>query len=676
MGKETARGNAKDGGVFRHYGGNASIYCHPNTGAFEVHGLIRQKYSQLNWELTFLGYPLTDELPTPDGKGRYNHFQGGSIYWHPNTGAFEVHGLIREQWAAFGWEKSYLGYPISDELDDPNISGGKYSNFQGGVLCWNQKDGIKAIKGGKGPDSCKLVSAPEHTITTTTPPQTAKISPSLEPVAPTTPKKQEDRKSESQTNDLKLQIDKLKAENEKLRKENNKLRADNEKLRKECDELRKECDKIRKEITKPSQNKDMTTESAIKQKQSEKPDSKSIKAQPGDANIDPYVNINSDIAALKSDITSLYQIAEKETSDRKQADSQIIPSLKVYWREDNQKNPNRLGYVSAFCDKGDIAVGGAFTGLKNAETSRPTGMDDMDGWEVSRAGKNTKAVVICIDIPSVVSNKQASTGKQIVTKSKSSVITTSPNAGADPLAKIESDIAALKSDIAPLYQMAEKETSDRKQADSQIIPSLKVYEQASRGGVSSVFCDEGDIGLGGGFGFSLDSALSRPSGNGWVVEKTEGTYAVVRCIKIPSDDSSKPISTGKQIVTKSKSSVITTSPNAGADPLAKIESDIAALKSDITSLYQIAEKETSDRKQADSQIIPSLKTYYVDPDRGRSSAHCDNGDVVVGGGVSSALSDEIVYSKPIGKSGLNPRGWEINPLKGAYVYAVCLDIAP
>jgi hypothetical protein len=34
MGKETARGNAKDGGFFRHYDGNASIYCHPNTGAY------------------------------------------------------------------------------------------------------------------------------------------------------------------------------------------------------------------------------------------------------------------------------------------------------------------------------------------------------------------------------------------------------------------------------------------------------------------------------------------------------------------------------------------------------------------------------------------------------------------------------------------------------------------
>ena len=53
----------------------------------------------LGWERSFLGYPLTDETATPDGVGRYNHFQGGSIYWTPATGAHEVHGAIRGQWA-------------------------------------------------------------------------------------------------------------------------------------------------------------------------------------------------------------------------------------------------------------------------------------------------------------------------------------------------------------------------------------------------------------------------------------------------------------------------------------------------------------------------------------------------------------------------------------------------
>lgn len=52
----------------------------------------------------------------PDGKGRYNHFEHGSIHWHPAHGAFEVHGAIRDKWAALGYETGWLGDPMSDEL--------------------------------------------------------------------------------------------------------------------------------------------------------------------------------------------------------------------------------------------------------------------------------------------------------------------------------------------------------------------------------------------------------------------------------------------------------------------------------------------------------------------------------------------------------------------------------
>lgn len=94
-----------------------------SAGAFEVHGAIREKYLALGAEASILGYPSTDESSTPDGVGRYNHFQGGSIYWTPGTGAHEVHGLIRDRWASLGWERnSQLGYPITDEfIPDPRV---------------------------------------------------------------------------------------------------------------------------------------------------------------------------------------------------------------------------------------------------------------------------------------------------------------------------------------------------------------------------------------------------------------------------------------------------------------------------------------------------------------------------------------------------------------------------
>ncbi len=96
---------------------NGSIYWHAQTGAREVHGAILTKYRALGEEASLLGYPTTDETGTPDGRGRFNHFQRGSLYWTSTTSAHEVHGLIRDYWAQQGWERNaQLGYPISDEL--------------------------------------------------------------------------------------------------------------------------------------------------------------------------------------------------------------------------------------------------------------------------------------------------------------------------------------------------------------------------------------------------------------------------------------------------------------------------------------------------------------------------------------------------------------------------------
>jgi hypothetical protein len=89
----------------------------------------------LGWERGFLGYPVTDETGTPDGVGRFNHFANdGSIYWTPSTGAWSVHGAIRDKWASLGWEKSCQGYPVSDEVAVPN---GRQSKFANGDITYN-----------------------------------------------------------------------------------------------------------------------------------------------------------------------------------------------------------------------------------------------------------------------------------------------------------------------------------------------------------------------------------------------------------------------------------------------------------------------------------------------------------------------------------------------------------
>jgi hypothetical protein len=114
--------------------GGSAIYWTPNGGAHEVHGGIYAKWSSLGGEAGILGFPTTDETGTPDGVGRYNHFsRNASIYWTPSTGAWSVHGAIRAEWASLGWERSPLGYPVSDEYA---VVGGRANAFQGGHIIW------------------------------------------------------------------------------------------------------------------------------------------------------------------------------------------------------------------------------------------------------------------------------------------------------------------------------------------------------------------------------------------------------------------------------------------------------------------------------------------------------------------------------------------------------------
>jgi uncharacterized protein with LGFP repeats len=120
------------------------IFCRSDVGAREVHGSILAKYDQYGAEWSFLGYPTTDETSTPDGVGRYNHFQAGSIYWHPDLGAFVIYGLIRQKWADLGWERSWLGYPTTDETGTPD-GVGRFNHFQNGSIYYTPWYGTFAV---------------------------------------------------------------------------------------------------------------------------------------------------------------------------------------------------------------------------------------------------------------------------------------------------------------------------------------------------------------------------------------------------------------------------------------------------------------------------------------------------------------------------------------------------
>jgi hypothetical protein len=99
-----------------------------------VVGSIGAKYDQLGGCGSVVGAPITEERSSPDGVGKYSVFERGSIYWHPQLGAHEVHGRIRDAWAAAGWETGSLGYPTSDEYADGD---GRRSDFEHGFIRWS-----------------------------------------------------------------------------------------------------------------------------------------------------------------------------------------------------------------------------------------------------------------------------------------------------------------------------------------------------------------------------------------------------------------------------------------------------------------------------------------------------------------------------------------------------------
>jgi hypothetical protein len=118
-------------------GDRGAIYYHPDIGAFEVHGDIYKKWKDLKAEKGLLGYPKTDERLIQDGIGRFNHFQKGSIYWTPETGAHVIYGPIRDKWESLEWEQGPLGYPTSDsyQLSD----GETKQEFEGGTIICKPK---------------------------------------------------------------------------------------------------------------------------------------------------------------------------------------------------------------------------------------------------------------------------------------------------------------------------------------------------------------------------------------------------------------------------------------------------------------------------------------------------------------------------------------------------------
>lgn len=133
--------DAANGGAYQHFTGG-SIYFHPSTGAHRVTGGIRNLWEGQGWERGHMGYPTGEETTTAGG-GVYQTFQGGTAYWHPGSDSYFVHDAIMGTYGFYNWERGELGYPLTNETASAN--GGIFQRFQGGTIYWSPRTGSHAV---------------------------------------------------------------------------------------------------------------------------------------------------------------------------------------------------------------------------------------------------------------------------------------------------------------------------------------------------------------------------------------------------------------------------------------------------------------------------------------------------------------------------------------------------
>lgn len=105
--------------------------------------IIEDKFDSLLFGGLNLGSPLGNEETLTDG-GAKQLYQFGAIYFHPRVGAaFECHGLILQTYVELGEQTSGLGYPVSDEMDNPDVPGGRMNVFEFGQLVWSESTGVR-----------------------------------------------------------------------------------------------------------------------------------------------------------------------------------------------------------------------------------------------------------------------------------------------------------------------------------------------------------------------------------------------------------------------------------------------------------------------------------------------------------------------------------------------------
>ena len=129
------------GGVFQRFEHGVG-YWSPATGAQFVGEPVLSAWGGYGYQTGSMGYPRSGGVVGIDGS-RHQIFEGGIAYWRPGGRVSFIHGSILSAWAAFGWERSWLGLPTSNET--ASTKGGVFQRFEHGVGYWSPATGVQFV---------------------------------------------------------------------------------------------------------------------------------------------------------------------------------------------------------------------------------------------------------------------------------------------------------------------------------------------------------------------------------------------------------------------------------------------------------------------------------------------------------------------------------------------------
>jgi uncharacterized protein with LGFP repeats len=110
-----------------------------SAGTYISAGGIRTRWLAGGAETGRMKFPTSDEVGGLKNGGFKQSYQGGAIYWSPQTGGYEMGGAFLPTWIAHGGE-NVIGYPISNEYWVGST--GTRQDFQNGhYLFWNASTG-------------------------------------------------------------------------------------------------------------------------------------------------------------------------------------------------------------------------------------------------------------------------------------------------------------------------------------------------------------------------------------------------------------------------------------------------------------------------------------------------------------------------------------------------------